>query len=387
MAEPELALDPARAPLRGGGAEAAAEQRIFVASQWQLMWWRFRKHKVAVASAVIVLGFYLIVLGADFLAYADPNASEAQRSLMPPQRVYWFDDGRFGPHVYAVKGARDPQTFQRVYRADPAEKIAIRFFAEGFEYHFLGVIPTTRHLIGVDGGRDVAKTIFILGTDVQGRDLWSRLMYGTRISLTIGLVGVTMSLVLGVFLGGLSGFYGGFADTLIQRVIEILRSIPTIPLWMGLAAALPRDWSILQVYFAITIIISLLGWTELARVVRGRFLALREEDFVVSARLVGCSQMRTIFVHMVPSFMSHIIAATTLALPAMIVSETALSFLGLGLRPPAISWGVLLQQAQNVQTVALSPWLMLPAVPVIIVVMAFNFLGDGLRDAADPYGR
>jgi peptide/nickel transport system permease protein len=387
MAEPELALDPARGPVHGPGAAAAPEQRIFVASQWQLMWWRFRKHKVAVASAVIVLGFYLIVVGADFLAYADPNASEAQRSLMPPQRVYWFDGGRFGPYVYAIKGARDPQTFQRVYRADPAEKIPVRFFAEGFEYHFLGLFPTTRHLIGVDGGRDASTTIFLLGTDVQGRDLWSRLMYGTRISLTIGLVGVTMSLVLGVVLGGLSGFYGGIVDTLIQRVIEILRSIPTIPLWMGLAAAVPRDWSILQVYFAITIIISLLGWTELARVVRGRFLALREEDFVVSARLVGCSQMRTIFVHMVPSFTSHIIAATTLALPAMIVSETALSFLGLGLRPPAISWGVLLQQAQNVQTVALSPWLMLPAVPVIIVVMAFNFLGDGLRDAADPYGR
>jgi peptide/nickel transport system permease protein len=212
-------------------------------------------------------------------------------------------------------------------------------------------------------------------------------MYGTRISLTIGLLGVTASLVLGVVLGGLSGFHGGGVDTVIQRTIEILRSIPTIPLWMGLAAAMPRDWSVLQVYFAITIIISLLGWTELARVVRGRFLAMREEDFVVSARLVGCSQLRTIFVHMVPSFMSHIIAATTLALPAMIISETALSFLGLGLRPPAISWGVLLQQAQNVQTVAISPWLMLPAVPVIVAVMAFNFLGDGLRDAADPYGR
>jgi peptide/nickel transport system permease protein len=386
MARPNVALEPASAPVPPVAA-ASTEQRIFVASQWQLMWWRFRRHKVAVASAVIVLGFYLIVLGADFLAYADPDASEAQRSLMPPQRIHWVDDGRLSPHVYAIKGARDPQTFKRVYREDPAEKIPLRFFAEGFEYRILGLIPTTRHLIGVDGGRDATQTIFLLGTDVQGRDLWSRLMYGTRISLTIGLIGVTMSLVLGVFLGGLSGFYGGVADTLIQRVIEILRSIPTIPLWMGLAAALPRDWSILQVYFAITIIISLLGWTELARVVRGRFLALREEDFVVSARLVGCSQMRTIFVHMVPSFMSHIIAATTLALPAMIVSETALSFLGLGLRPPAISWGVLLQQAQNVQTVAISPWLMLPAVPVIIVVIAFNFLGDGLRDAADPYGR
>ncbi len=366
---------------------AAEEQRVFVASQWQLMWWRFKKHRLAVISGVVVIGFYLVVVGADFLAYSDPDASEAQRSLMPPQAIHWFEGWRLSPHVYGLKGARDPQTFKRVYQADPSQKIPIRFFAEGFEYRFLGVIPTTRHLIGVDGGLDAAKTIFLLGTDVQGRDLWSRLVYGTRVSLTIGLFGVTVSLVLGVVLGGLSGFYGGVTDTLIQRVIEILRSIPTIPLWMGLAAALPREWTVLQVYFAITIIISLLGWTELARVVRGRFLALREEDFVVSARLVGCSQMRTIFVHMVPSFMSHIIAATTLALPAMIISETALSFLGLGLRPPAISWGVLLQHAQNVQTVAISPWLMLPAVPVTIVVIAFNFLGDGLRDAADPYGR
>jgi peptide/nickel transport system permease protein len=388
MAEPEAALDPTSAPLPGPSSVAdAREQRVFVASQWQLMWWRFRKHKVAVASGLVVIAFYVGVVGADFLAYADPDASEAQRSLMPPQRVYWFDGWRFGPYVYAVKGARDPQSFKRVYRADPSQKIPIRFFAEGFEYRVLGLIPTSRHLIGVEGGRDAGQTVFLLGTDVQGRDLWSRLMYGTRISLTIGLFGVTVSLVLGVVLGGLSGFYGGVADTVIQRTIEILRSIPTIPLWMGLAAALPREWSVLQVYLAITIIISLLGWTDLARVVRGRFLAMREEDFVVSARLVGCSQMRTIFVHMVPSFMSHIIAATTLALPAMIISETALSFLGLGLRPPAISWGVLLQQAQNVQTVAISPWLMLPAVPVIIAVMAFNFLGDGLRDAADPYGR
>ncbi len=294
---------------------AAEEQRVFVASQWQLMWWRFKKHRLAVISGGVVVSFYLVVVGADFLAYSDPDASEAQRSLMPPQAIHWFDGWRFSPHVYGLKGARDPQTFKRVYRADPSKKIPIRFFAEGFEYRFLGVIPTTRHLIGVDGGLDATKTIFLLGTDVQGRDLWSRLVYGTRVSLTIGLFGVTVSLVLGVVLGGLSGFYGVVTDTLIQRVIEILRSIPTIPLWMGLAAALPREWTVLQVYFAITIIISLLGWTELARVVRGRFLALREEDFVVSARLVGCSQMRTIFVHMVPSFMSHIIAATTLACP------------------------------------------------------------------------
>jgi peptide/nickel transport system permease protein len=387
MAEPHLSLDPmtiseARATTR----VTPVDERIFVASQWQLMWWRFRKHKLAMASGVIVIGFYLAALGADFLAYADPHTSEAQRSLMPPQPLYFFDGWRFSPHVYAIKGRRDPMTFKRVYQVDANQKIPVRFFARGFDYKFLGFIPTNIHLLGVNAGMEAEKAMFLLGTDVQGRDLWSRLLYVTRISLTIGLVGVTLSLFLGVLLGGFSGFYGGVADTIIQRIIEILRSIPTIPLWMGLAAALPREWSILQVYFAITIIISLLGWTELARVVRGRFLALREEDFVVSARLVGCSQMRILFVHMVPSFMSHIIAATTLALPAMIISETALSFLGLGLRPPAISWGVLLQQAQNVQTVAISPWLMLPSLPVIVAVLAFNFLGDGLRDAADPYG-
>jgi peptide/nickel transport system permease protein len=228
--------------------------------------------------------------------------------------------------------------------------------------------------------------LFLFGTDQLGRDVFSRLVLATRTSLTIGLVSVALSLVLGVLLGGISGLYGGWVDTVIQRVIEILRSIPTIPLWMGLAAAIPASWSPEQVYFAITIIISLIGWTELARVVRGRFLALREEDFIVAAELAGASRLRIIFKHMVPSFLSHIIAATSLALPAMIISETTLSFLGLGLRPPAISWGVMLQDAQNLETLGLAPWLLVAAVPVIVVILAFNFLGDGLRDAADPYG-
>jgi peptide/nickel transport system permease protein len=284
-----------------------------------------------------------------------------------------------------MAGKRDPVTFKRVYEPDPAKKIPVTFFARGFEYRLFGLIPTDRHLLGVAEGR-AEETLFLLGTDEQGRDMFSRLMFATRISLVIGLAGVSLSLFLGVLLGGISGFYGGLVDTVIQRVIEILRSIPTIPLWMGLAAAMPRDWDILRVYFVITLIISLIGWTELARVVRGRFLSLREEDFVMAAELVGCSRTRIIFRHMVPSFLSHIIAATTLALPAMVIAETSLSFLGLGLRPPAISWGVLLQQAQNVQTVAITPWLLLPAVPVIVVILAFNFLGDGLRDAADPYG-
>jgi len=377
MTERILPVEAAIAPEEG--------ERIFVASQWQLMWWRFRKHRLAMIGAVAIIFFYLLVIGADFVSYSDPEVTEANFSQMPPQPIRLFDGGAFRPHVLAVKGARDPNTFKRVFQTDPNQKIPLRFFARGYKYEFLGFIPTDRHLIGVDEGR-AEDTIFILGTDTLGRDLWSRLMAGTRVSLTIGLVSVALSLFLGVLFGGLSGLYGGAVDTTIQRLIEILRSIPTIPLWMGLAAGLPRNWTVLQVYFAITIIISLIGWTELARVVRGRFLALREEDFVMAAELAGCSQWRIIFRHLVPSFMSHIIAATTLALPVMIISETSLSFLGLGIRPPAISWGVLLQDAQSLQSVALSPWLLIPAVPVITVILAFNFVGDGLRDAADPYG-
>jgi len=377
---------PVEAPAGAPVTTTFAEERVSVASQWQLMWWRFRKHKLAMVSAVVVILFYSMVLFADFLAYSDPEASEAQRGLIAPQPIHWFaDDGSFYPHVYGLAGKRDPVTFKRVYAPDPDTKVPVSFFAEGFDYKLLGFIPTNRHLLGVGNGAKAEESLFLIGTDIQGRDMWSRLMYATRISLTIGLVSVVVSLFLGVALGGLSGFYGGWIDTGVQRLIEILRSIPTIPLWMGLAAAVPQDWSVLQVYFVITIIISLIGWTELARVVRGRFLSLREEDFVMAAELAGCNRFRIIFVHMVPLFLSHIIAATTLALPFMVISETSLSFLGLGLRPPAISWGVLLQQAQNVQTVAISPWLLLPAIPVIIVILAFNFLGDGLRDAADPY--
>jgi peptide/nickel transport system permease protein len=362
-----------------------AEERISVASQWQLMWWRFRRHRLAMLATVVVALFYLVVIFADFLAYAPPTASEAQRSLLPPQRIDWFDQGRFAPHVHPLVGQRDPITLKRVYERDRSRKIRVRFFAPGFEYYLFGFIPANRHLLGVEDAK-AEETLFLLGTDEQGRDQWSRLMFATRTSLTIGLAGVAMALVLGVVLGGISGYYGGAIDTVIQRVIEILRSIPTIPLWMGLAAALPNEWSVTQVYFAITVIISLIGWTELARVVRGRFLSLREEEFVMAAELSGCSRTRIILSHMVPSFLSHIIAATTLAIPAMIISETSLSFLGLGLRPPAISWGVLLQQAQNIQALAISPWLLYSAVPVIVVIIAFNFMGDGLRDAADPYG-
>jgi peptide/nickel transport system permease protein len=380
--EPAIATLAPDAPIIAVGA--AAEERVSVATQWQLMWWRFRRHRLAMVGAAVVLLAYGVVVFADFLAYADPLASEAQRSLLPPQRIRLFDEGRFAPHVYGLSGRRDPMTFKRVYTPDPAKKLSVRLFAHGFEYQLFGLVTTDRHLFGVTDGR-AEESLFLLGTDEQGRDLWSRLMYATRTSLTIGLAGVALSLFLGVALGGISGLYGGTVDTVIQRIIEIVRSIPTIPLWMGLAAALPNDWTVLQVYFAITVIISLIGWTELARVVRGRFLSLREEEFIMAAELAGSGQARIIISHMVPSFLSHIIAATTLAIPTMIISETSLSFLGLGLRPPAISWGVLLQQAQNIQSLAISPWLLAPAVPVTIVILALNFMGDGLRDAADPY--
>ena len=366
-------------------AATSSEERFAQASQLQLTWWRFCRHRLAVISLAVVAFFYLIVIFADFLAIADPHAVDARRSFIPPQGIALFDNGAWAPHVSGLKGVRDPRTFKLTYTPDPARKLPVKFFVRGYSYNLFGVIPTDRHLFGIEGGQPV-DGVFLLGTDQLGRDLFSRLIVATRISLSIGLAGVTLSLMLGILLGGISGLYGGAIDTLIQRLIEIVRSIPTIPLWMGLAAALPNTWSVTQVYFAITLIISLVSWTELARVVRGRFLALREEDFVIAAELAGASQMRIILRHMLPSFASHIIAAVSLALPVMIVSETSLSFLGLGLRPPAISWGILLQDAQNVQVLAGAPWLLCAAVPVIIVILAFNFLGDGLRDAADPYG-
>lgn len=366
------------------GAEAPSEkaQRLYTSSQWQLTWRRFVRHRLAVLGGIVMLLFAIVVVFAEFLAYADPHDSSSQVALVPPQPIHLFDETGWNPHVLGLKRVRDSQTFQLVYTPDPDERIPVEIFGKGEPYRLFGLIPTERHLFvpRADG-----RVMFLLGTDVQGRDIWSRLMFATRVSLTIGLCGVTLSLVLGVILGGISGLYGGRVDLFVQRVIEVLQSIPTIPLWMGLAAAMPSSWSILQIYFAITLIISLVSWTELARVVRGKVLMLREEDFVTSARLDGCGDGRIIARHMVPSMLSHIVAATSLALPVMILSETALSFLGLGLRPPAISWGVLLQQAQNVQAVALTPWLLVPAIPVVVAVVALNFLGDGIRDAADPY--
>ena len=363
-----------------------AEERAYVASSWKLMWWRFRKHRLAMASGAVVLIIYVVALFPEFLATQDPRFSDSRRAFIRPQRIHVFDGWNPGrPFVYGLRGERDPVTLRVGYTVDKTKRYPVRLFASGHPYELFKLFPTTRHLLSVDTQGSRVDNIYLLGTDRLGRDMWSRLMYGTRISMSIGLVGVTVSLIIGVLLGGLSGYYGGVIDLLIQRLIEFLRSLPTIPLWLALAAAVPRDWSVIRMYFAITVILSLIGWTTLAREVRGRFLALRDEDFVIAAHLYGCRELRVIFRHMVPSFMSHIIATTTLAVPVMIISETSLSFLGLGLRPPAISWGVLLHEAQNLQSVALAPWLLLPGIAVLIAVLALNFLGDGLRDAADPY--
>jgi len=370
------------------GMRLEEEEELSVASQWRLMWWRFKRHKVAMFAGIVLALFYIAFPFAEFLGIGDPSKSYTKLNNLRPQALHFFADGGFSPHVNGVESYRDTATFKMDYRVIEDEKLSVRFFAEGYEYKFLGFIKSSRHWLGFSDTA-VLKTrpaLYLLGSDSLGRDQWSRLMLSMRISLSIGLVGVAISLFLGIVLGGISGFYGELPDTIIQRIIEIKGGIPTLPLWMGLSAAVPRDWSIIQVYFAITVILSIFGWTSIARVVRGKFFQLREEDFVLAARLSGSSEGRIMFIHMLPSFYSHLIAQVSLAIPGMIIGETALSFLGLGLRAPAVSFGIMLQEAQNPQTVALYPWLMFVALPVIVIILAFNFLGDGLRDAADPYG-
>ena len=365
--------------------DSMAEERISVASNWQLVWWRFKKHRLALFSAAVLIIFYIIVLFPDFFAVSDPQATSASLTFIPMQRLHLFDGWRLSPWVPGVVGKRNAVTLRMEWKVDETVKNQVRFFVKGYEYKALGLFKTDLHLIGpVDIGEK--STLFLLGTDRLGRDQWSRLMFGTQTSMVVGLLSVALSVILGVLLGGMSGYFGGVTDMIIQRLIEILQSLPTIPIWLAMTAALPQDWPPAQVFFAITIILAFIGWTTLGREVRGRFLSLREEDFVLAAELAGCSRLRIITHHMAPAFMSHIIAAATLAIPVMIINETTLSFLGLGIRPPAISWGVLLQEAQNVQTIAIAPWLLTPCLLVILAVLAFNLVGDGLRDAADPYG-
>jgi peptide/nickel transport system permease protein len=350
--------------------------RLAVASQWQLVWWAFRKHRLAMVGLAITIALYTIAALPGFFSINDPVQQNGRAAYHPPHALHIVDaapDGswslRLHYHPYTLK--RDPTTLAAVYSEDTSKKVYVRFLASGFKYNLLGFIPSTTHLIAAD---DPRQPLFLFGADRLGRCVYSRIMDGTQISLSVGLVGVFLSLLLGIILGGISGYYGGRIDFVIQRVIEFV-------------LALPQQWPALLHYFMITIILSLTGWAQLARVVRGRFLSLRTEDFVMAARLDGVSESRIIFRHMLPSFASHIIASITLAIPAMILAETSLSFLGLGLQPPTVSWGVLLREAQNIRSIATAPWLFAPGVAVVLAVVALNFLGDGLRDAADPYNK
>lgn len=367
-------------------AEAAPETRIVVANQWQLIWWKFRKHRLAMFAGLVTLLLYAVALFAEFIAPYSAGTYSATHTFLPPQNIQLFQQTetgwRFYPHVYGHKVQVDPESFKRTYVVDEEIAYPVGLFVRGEEYELWGLFTLNLHLIGA---AQYGDPVHLIGTDRLGRDVLSRTIYGTRVSMSVGLVGVGLSLGLGVILGGISGYYGGLIDNLIQRAIEILRSLPTIPLWMGLSAAIPLTWPPVRVYFAITVLLSLIGWTALAREVRGRFLSLKTEDFVIAARLDGVRELQIILRHMVPSMTSHIIASVTLAIPGMILAETALSFLGIGLRPPVVSWGVLLQEAQNVRSIATAPWLLFPGLAVVVSVLAMNFLGDGLRDAADPY--
>ena len=353
------------------------------------MWWKFRKHKMAVVAAAFLAIMYFSAIFSEFVAPYDPFAFDARYTYLPPQTIHIIDEnGQWQmPFTYEITKQRDPVTFALTYAEDKTQpKHYLQFFVAGAPYELWGLIPSTIHLFGV-AAQPGNGTLFLMGTDSKGRDVLSRVIFGARVSLSVSLVGTALSLILGIFLGGLSGYFGGWIDMVVQRLVELLQSIPTLPLWMGLAAAIPLSWDPLTVYFLITLILSLISWTGMARVVRGRFLSMREEDFVMAARLLGADDLRVILRHMVPSFLSYIIAVTTLTIPELILSETSLSFIGLGLRPPVVSWGVLLQDAQNVSSVALSPWLLMPALVLILTIVAFNFFGDGVRDAADPYVR
>ena len=359
------------------------QEAVYLASQTRLMWWKFKKHKLAVFSGIFLLVMYLMAAFAEFLAPYGLETRNSKFIYAPPQSINLFHKGEFvGPFVYDLKQELDLTTFKRTFKPDENKIIKLNFFCSGDTYHFWGVIPGSLHLICPKAD----EPVFLLGADRLGRDLLSRIIYGARISLTIGLVGITISFVLGIVIGGLAGYYGGWVDLIVQRLIEVIQSLPTIPLWLVLAAIMPATWSPILIYFGITIILGLIDWTGLARAVRSKLLALREEDYVLAARLMGASPKRIIGLHLVPGFMSHLIASATITIPTMILGETALSFLGLGLRSPTVSWGVLLNEAQNINVVAVTPWLMIPVIPVILVILAFNFFGDGLRDAADPYG-
>jgi peptide/nickel transport system permease protein len=369
--------------IRQRAAELTTEdEEHYGRRQIDLIWLRFVRNRAALVGGTVVILMYLGAAVANFIAPYDADQRFDAYTYVNPQPVYLIDDGKIYPHILGLTPKTDPETLLRTYVPDPTQKIPVHLLVNGEPYRLLGLIPSDLHLYGVDQP-DIG--VFLLGTDRQGRDQVSRIFIGSQISLTIGLLGVLLSLVIGSLLGVASGYYGGVIDNVIQRAIEVIRSFPSIPLWMALAAAFPPHWPALQVYFAISVVLSFIGWTWLARQLRGKVLSLREEEFVLASQLAGASDMRIIIRHLIPSVAGHIIVISTLAIPGMILAETALTFLGIGIRPPLVSWGTLLQDAQNIQTLAHAPWLLAPVAAIVIAVLAFNFLGDGLRDATDPY--
>jgi len=372
--------------LRYRSNQTEQSDKFLVASQWKLISWKFFRHKMAVASLLVLVMFYCAAIFCEFFSPASPHQRDSDHIYTPPQRIHIFGPDGFTlrPFVYGIKGGELDVNWKRQYEPDENQILKIRFFVKGAPYKLFGLIPWNRHFVGID---QQDEPFYLLGSDHFGRDLLSRIIYGARASLSIGLAGVMLTMVIGCVIGGISGYFGGLTDTVIQRIIETLMSLPTLPLWMGLSASLPMTWSPLHIYLGMVVILSLIGWTGLARVVRGKIISLREEDFAMAARIAGATEMRILRKHLLPSFFSYLIVNVTLAVPGMILGETALSYLGLGLRAPVISWGVLLQLAQSVQAITDYPWIMWPGAFVMVVVLAFNFVGDGLRDAADPYAR
>lgn len=361
-----------------------AEEQWYYASQGQLIWWGFKKHKVALAAAVFLGMFYLVAIFAEFFAPYDARTRSRDWVNAPPTQVHFIDaEGNLRrPFVYRVTQELNLQTFRNEFVEDTTQRYPIYFIVRGDPYRLLGLFPTNIRLMGTEGA-----PLLLFGADRVGRDLYSRIIYGARISLFIGLGGVFFSFVLGCLFGGISGFFGGTTDELIQRIIDVLISIPTIPLWMALAAAIPREWTVPQTYFAMTLVLAVVGWAGLARVVRGKLLSMRDEDYALAAKGAGGSDAWIIRKHLLPGFLSFLIVHLTLAIPYMILGETALSFIGLGMQPPAVSWGVLLQDAQDIAAISHRPWQLIPGLFVVLAVLLFNFVGDGLRDAADPYSK